>query len=653
MRVTRIIGIAAVVSLIAQGMIAGAVPAGAQQLGITGAGYAGDFNGDSKQDVANYSTENGVWMVGLSTGTRFNFTPWGDHGAVNGWTHRIGDFNGDARDDIFGYRSNRLVVGVSDGASFTISAWRELTVSRTWQTFIAGDYNGDGIDDIAGYDKGAETWQVFISTGTGFLAGRSWSQAQSVVNWSHVGGDFDGDGKDDTASFNPDNATWRVHVSTGSGFTTTKWETLTPTTGWGRKRPGDFNGDGRTDIANFLDGSEWRVSKSRIDNTFNTAKWAEFSPANDWSEAVVGDYNGDGTDGIANFRTSVAAWYVSQTSGPTSFQTSVWGDLSPDTGWTDHVGGDFTGDGLDDVASFHQGQGTWWVGVSQGTSFTLSNWNPPNMAPEAGFTFDCQGLTCQFSDTSSDPDGRITSWAWDFGDGTTSPDQNPTHTYQSGNIYTVTLRVSDDQGATDSEERSVTVEDSDAAPVPRFGYQCRRLTCEFTDKSSDDGQITIYHWDFGDGEISDAKNPTHKYDRGGNYTVKLAVTDDAGQTRETAKDILVLQPHKRSVGLRLDHYRYSGRSYLRARGKVKVADGFKACKANRVVRIQRRRNARWVKIAKAVTRADGTYRVFPYLKSPPVDRPGKYRAVAIKQKPGSAPGHLCLKAVSRVRTHSH
>ncbi len=62
-----------------------------------------------------------------------------------------------------------------------------------------------------------------------------------------------------------------------------------------------------------------------------------------------------------------------------------------------------------------------------------------------------------FTDQSSDPDGQVTQWQWDFGDGTTSIDQSPTHAYDKAGDYTVTLTVTDNEGATGSTSVTITV----------------------------------------------------------------------------------------------------------------------------------------------------------------------------------------------------
>ncbi len=82
---------------------------------------------------------------------------------------------------------------------------------------------------------------------------------------------------------------------------------------------------------------------------------------------------------------------------------------------------------------------------------------PPNNPPSASFTESCTGLTCNFTDTSTDSDGSVVSWSWTFGDGGSSTAQHPSHTYATGGTYTVSLTVTDDDGATDSTSHSVTV----------------------------------------------------------------------------------------------------------------------------------------------------------------------------------------------------
>lgn len=82
---------------------------------------------------------------------------------------------------------------------------------------------------------------------------------------------------------------------------------------------------------------------------------------------------------------------------------------------------------------------------------------PSNNPPVADFTFTTSELSAYFTDASTDSDGTIASWSWDFGDGAASTAENPSHTYSAGGSYTVTLTVTDNGGITDSFSDNVAV----------------------------------------------------------------------------------------------------------------------------------------------------------------------------------------------------
>ena len=85
----------------------------------------------------------------------------------------------------------------------------------------------------------------------------------------------------------------------------------------------------------------------------------------------------------------------------------------------------------------------------------------PNRLPVASFTYSPSSPSMadviQFTDTSSDEDGQVVSWSWNFGDGIISTLQNPTHQYSAAGTYTVTLMVTDDKGETGEYSRVVIV----------------------------------------------------------------------------------------------------------------------------------------------------------------------------------------------------
>ncbi|HOU11661.1 MAG TPA: S8 family serine peptidase [Anaerolineae bacterium] len=87
----------------------------------------------------------------------------------------------------------------------------------------------------------------------------------------------------------------------------------------------------------------------------------------------------------------------------------------------------------------------------------------PNVPPTANFAYTANNLIVTFTDQSTDTDGNIVAWSWNFGDGGTSTAQNPVHTYAAAGTYTVGLTVTDDDGATASTSKSVTVSSSGGA----------------------------------------------------------------------------------------------------------------------------------------------------------------------------------------------
>ncbi|MEM0372499.1 MAG: PKD domain-containing protein [archaeon] len=170
---------------------------------------------------------------------------------------------------------------------------------------------------------------------------------------------------------------------------------------------------------------------------------------------------------------------------------------------------------------------------------------PENRAPIAQFNSNCNGLTCYFNDMSRDDDGMITNWNWDFGDGYTSPAQNPQHTYASNGTYLVTLQVTDDDGAASTTTGNVVVTapaqpPANLPPVAYFTYtNSTPNTFSFIDASTDsDGAVVSWLWNFADGTTSAARNPTHVF-AAGTYSVVLTVTDDDGATNSYARTITV------------------------------------------------------------------------------------------------------------------
>jgi PKD repeat protein len=168
---------------------------------------------------------------------------------------------------------------------------------------------------------------------------------------------------------------------------------------------------------------------------------------------------------------------------------------------------------------------------------------PPTLIIGSNFTGGYSPLSIHFYCTANDSDGSIVSYLWDFGDGTTSTEQNPNHTFlEKGKIYQTVLTVTDDKGANSNSSVNITVllnKPPTAVAHANITTGEAPLTVSFTGTGNDyDGNITSYHWNFGDGQSSSEQNPTHVFQNIGTFNVKLTVTDNEGDLGTSALSIV-------------------------------------------------------------------------------------------------------------------
>ena len=166
-----------------------------------------------------------------------------------------------------------------------------------------------------------------------------------------------------------------------------------------------------------------------------------------------------------------------------------------------------------------------------------------NNLPTASFTFSTTGLTANFTDTSTDSDGSIVSWSWDFAGQGTSNNPNPGFTFSSAGTFNVFLTVTDNDGGTNTTSQNVTVVDNGGdnnPPLASFTFSASALTADFTDTSSDtDGSVVAWSWDFGGDGTSTSQNPSHTFSGDGTFNVSLTVTDNEGATGTTSQNVTV------------------------------------------------------------------------------------------------------------------
>lgn len=194
------------------------------------------------------------------------------------------------------------------------------------------------------------------------------------------------------------------------------------------------------------------------------------------------------------------------------------------------------GDGLTDTATV-----TITVGL-------MGN-QAPTAVIEATPTAGEAPLTVVFTGSNSSDDVEIVGYAWDFMDGSTSTEADPSHIFTTEGIFNVELTVTDGEGLTDTATIQISVGTGPFATIvadPLTGGA--PLLVNFAGSSSSgSAEITGYAWDFGDGNTSTEADPQHIYNLPGTYTATLTVTDADGMTNTASVVIVVTEGSKMDI----------------------------------------------------------------------------------------------------------
>ena len=169
----------------------------------------------------------------------------------------------------------------------------------------------------------------------------------------------------------------------------------------------------------------------------------------------------------------------------------------------------------------------------------------PNVLPTASFTSSVNDLALAVdAGGSSDPDGTLSSYAWDFGDGTTGTGKTASRTYSAAGVYNVKLTVTDNRNGTATISKSVTAIAPNVLPTAAFTSSVTNLATSLDASTSTDpdGTVASYAWDFGDGTSGSGKTASKSYTAAGTYAVKLTVTDNRGGTATVTKQVTTTNP---------------------------------------------------------------------------------------------------------------
>jgi PKD repeat protein len=172
-------------------------------------------------------------------------------------------------------------------------------------------------------------------------------------------------------------------------------------------------------------------------------------------------------------------------------------------------------------------------------------------APVANFTFSPQDghapLAVTFDGSnSSDPDGEVVGYRWDFGDGNSGSGQIVEHTFLNQGQYTIRLTVTDNDGETGSTTHLIVVDRPNDPPVAHFTFSPASglypLTVNFDASGSNDsdGSIEQYEWDFGGEQTGSGRTITHTFNDEGIHIITLTVYDDDGASSTATGTVEVL-----------------------------------------------------------------------------------------------------------------
>jgi PGF-pre-PGF domain-containing protein len=393
---------------------------------------------------------------------------------------------------VLGSSSNNIISGntaTNDGRGIYVGNSDNNTVSDNTVTLnsVLGFYSCSLCDRNRIYNNYFNNTETSIKSGSENKYNTTKTPGTNIIGGSYIGGNYWG---------KPD----------GTGFSDTAV---------------DKDGDGISDSAYSLPGS---------------SSYSDYLPltyASNLPEPVlpVADFSSDVVSGNVPLTVSFTD---KSTGGPTEWNWAFGdGNDSTDKNPPAHT---YTSAGTYTVKlTVSNADGT---ASKDGTITVLQTTEP--VVPVADFTSNVASgnapLTVSFTDMSM---GSPTAWYWDFGDGTTSTDQNPAHTYSSAETYTVKLTANNANGAS-SKTGSITVLQTSepVLPVADFGTNTTQghapLTVRFTDLSQ---SAVLWSWNFdNDGQPdSTVQSPIYMYEGPGDYTVNLTVSNANGTASKTLK----------------------------------------------------------------------------------------------------------------------
>lgn len=290
----------------------------------------------------------------------------------------------------------------------------------------------------------------------------------------------------------------------------------------------EFDGSGSSDADGTIVSYEWDFN---IDGTINTTgavvqhTFPEFSRIYDVRLIVT---DNDGLKDSIDFAVEIPA-----APRPTSGNSGGSGGSGANGGGASSGGGTSGG------------------GSSGGSSSGSSTEETSNKNPNAKFDFTIDGFKVDFTNQSSDSDGRISKYAWDFGDGNTATSKNPSHSYERNGTYVVSLIVTDNDDASSTSSKQVIINVSnenslnivlEAFSEPVLSKDLSLFNVLIPEENID--KLSELKIDFDDDGIYDESYDgtlvSHRYNEAGTYQIKLRITDSSGAVSVVSQETTVL-----------------------------------------------------------------------------------------------------------------
>ena len=330
------------------------------------------------------------------------------------------------------------------------------------------------------------------------------------------------------------------------------------------ERTGVATGSGK----NFNEGTAMAKQCLRVNSASGTAKYLAHALA----LVILVGLAGCGGDGKPSNKPPVASFTTVPSSGPAPLRVDVDASQSSDPNgsivdyvWAFGDGQSATGVRATHVyatAGSYQIQLTVQDNKGAGSTATQTVSVTPS-APTAAFSAvpnsGVAPLLVSFdAGASTDAEGSIVSYSWNFGDGTTGSGKQVTHTYGSApgfssSDYTVVLTVRDNSGLEGTATHNITVTAPPIVPpnvapvarltaVPATGNAPLTVAFDGSASTDADGTITSYTWAFGDGQTATGARTQHVYTTPGTYTAVLSVADNAGAVGQAGTTVTVASP---------------------------------------------------------------------------------------------------------------